>query len=240
MFLRTLLVSILIVVPSLLSAHVRLLMPTPRTPLALKTGPCGGIPRGGEPLSLQAGQELEVEFEEYIDHPGYYQIWFSPANDEDFVLLLDKIPDRQIPVGENSNVYTVMVTMPDAPCDQGTLQVIQYMTETQPPSLYFSCADIRLIDPMLKQFRRGDANADGKVDISDGVKIFEYLFSGGSTLLCLDAADSNDDGHVDISDGISILNWLFKGGVTISDPGTQSCGPDPTSDPIDCSSYFSC
>jgi hypothetical protein len=181
-----------------------------------------------------------VEFEEYIDHPGYYQVWFSPADDRDFVLLLDNIPDRRIPSTENSNFYSVTVTLPETPCDQGTLQVIQYMTETLPPTLYFSCADIRLTEPLLKQFRRGDTNADGKVDMADAVSTFEFLFAGAEDPLCLDAADSNDDGRIDISDGINTLNWLFKGGAPIPEPGPESCGPDSKTDAIECVSYLSC
>lgn len=79
-------------------------------------------------------------------------------------------------------------------------------------------------------FKRGDANSDSGVDISDGVFTFNYLFTGGDRPHCIDAADSNDDGSVDISDGIYSLNWLFGGGPVIPPPGAEICGPDPTPD----------
>ncbi len=49
-------------------------------------------------------------------------------------------------------------------------------------------------------FLRGDANADGVVNISDPSFILNALFTGGRQPDCDDAADANDDGLVDISD----------------------------------------
>jgi hypothetical protein len=89
------------------------------------------------------------------------------------------------------------------------------------------------------EFRRGDANRDQKVDISDGVSIFNSLFVTGAPLLCPDAADANDSGELDISDGIFDLNFLFIGGMSPPAPGPTACGPDPTVDALgDCD--YSC
>jgi len=88
-------------------------------------------------------------------------------------------------------------------------------------------------------FRRGDSNGDGKVDLSDSVRTFGYLFLGAGEPTCLDAADTNDDGRTDISDGIFPLNFLFLGGAPLPDPGSENCGLDPT-DSIGCESYTSC
>jgi hypothetical protein len=90
------------------------------------------------------------------------------------------------------------------------------------------------------RFRRGDANADGRVDISDAIRTFMYLFLGAPPPRCLDAADSNDDGAIDISDGVTTLNDFFIPGTAISDPGPFACGVDPTGDPLACGSYDAC
>ena len=42
-------------------------------------------------------------------------------------------------------------------------------------------------------FIRGDANADGAVDIADAKSILSYLFHGARLGACGDAADANDD-----------------------------------------------
>ncbi len=79
-------------------------------------------------------------------------------------------------------------------------------------------------------FKRGDANADGKVDISDVLSVVNHLFLGGAAPPCSDAADANDDGSVDISDALAVVNFLFLGGAPIPPPGPTNCGPDPTAD----------
>jgi len=82
---------------------------------------------------------------------------------------------------------------------------------------------------------RGDANNNNQVNSADATYISNYLFNGGPTPPCLDAADVNDDGTVDISD-ISYLNsYLFLGGPAPPSP-FPSCGSDPSSDSLGCNS----
>lgn len=78
-------------------------------------------------------------------------------------------------------------------------------------------------------FHRGDPNHDGRIDLSDGISIFNFLFLGGPGPTCREAADANNDGGVNITDGIFILNYLFVGGPTPPPPGPpgEPCGPDP-------------
>ena len=60
---------------------------------------------------------------------------------------------------------------------------------------------------------RGDANADGQIDLSDPVFTLQYLFRGGAVPPCMAAADANGDGAIDISDPTYTLNHLFIGGA---------------------------
>jgi DNA-binding beta-propeller fold protein YncE len=65
------------------------------------------------------------------------------------------------------------------------------------------------------RFIRGDANRDGKVDISDAVARLNcnWLFLGpGPCHGCDAAADANGDGRVNIADAQYLLNFLFLGG----------------------------
>jgi hypothetical protein len=89
-------------------------------------------------------------------------------------------------------------------------------------------------------FRRGDSNSDGRVDISDAIRIFMYLFLGGAEPTCFDAADTNDDGRADLSDGVRILLDFFLPGTAISAPGPFECGPDPTGDSLGCGAQAPC
>jgi hypothetical protein len=88
-------------------------------------------------------------------------------------------------------------------------------------------------------FRRGDANTDQRVDISDAITTLGYLFAGERELVtCLSAADANDDGTLDIADAVQVLSHLFGGTGPL--PAPAVCGPDPTSDELGCVSYPPC
>jgi hypothetical protein len=79
-------------------------------------------------------------------------------------------------------------------------------------------------------FRRGDVDGSGMVDITDPIKNLEFLFLGTFTPACLDAADTDDSGSIDVSDPLLNMNFQQTGGVSIPLPGTLNCGSDPTHD----------
>jgi len=90
-------------------------------------------------------------------------------------------------------------------------------------------------------FRRGDGNADGTVDISDGVFCLCFFFLGCDQT-CIEACNANDDAKWDLTDAIYIFNWLFLGGSRPPSPGPFDCGPDPQDSASyeGCRSYKSC
>ena len=89
--------------------------------------------------------------------------------------------------------------------------------------------------PPPAEFVRGDSNADGTVNIADGVFTLGFLFAGNQAPPCLDAADTDDSGKIDIADSIATFNWLFLDGAAPSPPGPEACGEDPTDDALNCS-----
>jgi CHRD domain len=104
-------------------------------------------------------------------------------------------------------------------------------------------------------FKRGDANADGAIDLSDAIFTLSWLFTGGQEPTCRDAADTNDDEKADISDAVVSLGFLFLGGQAPGFP-FQSCfqgcgldltppapGPGVVEDPasiLSCNEYQGC
>lgn len=58
----------------------------------------------------------------------------------------------------------------------------------------------------------GDADGDQLVDISDVVKLIQYIFAGGDAPIPLDAGDVNCDTLVNITDVVYLLNYIFDGG----------------------------
>lgn len=99
---------------------------------------------------------------------------------------------------------------------------------------WIACGLPGLPDPPA--FRRGDANGDGALDVSDAVEVLGFLFSGTATLGCLDAADMNASGVLDVTDAVYWLGFLFLGGPPPPAPFT-GCGQ---AEKLGCGSYSGC
>ncbi|MBN1418142.1 MAG: VCBS repeat-containing protein [Planctomycetes bacterium] len=80
--------------------------------------------------------------------------------------------------------------------------------------------------------RRGEANGDGRINISDAVTALAYMFDE-KPVGCLDALDVDDDGRVTIGDPIYLLSFLFADGAAIMPPYPGE-GRDPTPDGLSC------
>ena len=94
--------------------------------------------------------------------------------------------------------------------------------------------EVYLGQPPAPDFDRGDANLDGQINLADPMTILGFLFQQNSPgIACLDAIDCNDDGSIDLSDPITELNYLFDAGTSLPEP-FLGCGPDPTSDALEC------
>ena len=89
---------------------------------------------------------------------------------------------------------------------------------------------LRFVTGDESPFRRGDADDDGRVGLTDAIAILETLFRGGAPFDCADSADANDDGEVNLSDAVGLLLHLFRGGEPPPAPGSSDCGEDPTPD----------
>ncbi|MCZ6793697.1 MAG: hypothetical protein O7J95_08805 [Planctomycetota bacterium] len=99
------------------------------------------------------------------------------------------------------------------------------------------------VGPLGTRFVRGDGNADGEINLTDGILTLNFLFGGGGEPLCVDAADADDDGGAlpTLTDAIIIFQWLFLGGPAPRAPSPsaasyqpEDCGIDPTDDLMDC------
>ena len=72
-------------------------------------------------------------------------------------------------------------------------------------------------------FVRGDCGQAGNMDISSGIFLLGFLFTGGSDPVCLAACDADGDGRLDITTAVFIFNFLFLGGAQPSAP-FPGCG----------------
>jgi hypothetical protein len=82
------------------------------------------------------------------------------------------------------------------------------------------------------RFFRGDADRNGRVNVSDGVLILMSVFGAlPRRFNCQDIFDADDDGALFLTDGIFLLNWKFNSGPALPAP-FFSCGIDPTDDAL--------
>ena len=95
--------------------------------------------------------------------------------------------------------------------------------------------------PPLPVFLRGDPDGNGAVQLTDGIFLLNFLFLGGDSPGCFDAADADNNGTIQMTDGIYLLNYLFLGGSPPPAP-FDGCGPDPAEPPdnLGCESFDAC
>jgi hypothetical protein len=87
---------------------------------------------------------------------------------------------------------------------------------------------------------RGDATADGEINITDAVSTLGYLFLGGTEPDCLEAADADDSGDLLLTDAIYLLGYLFLGGEQPPAPFGE-CAEDPNlGEGLGCESFAPC
>lgn len=91
-----------------------------------------------------------------------------------------------------------------------------------------------IIQPGDVEFVRGDANGNGKVNLTDAILLANNIFAGRHVFFdCDDMLDANDDGNLDASDPVTIINWFYLDGPVIPEP-FDVCGLDTTPDGLAC------
>jgi hypothetical protein len=126
------------------------------------------------------------------------------------------------------------------PLCAGEEHTIHCRAGTGPDDCSGFCTEGNTILKAECSFRRGDADGNGNVNITDPIFTLNSLFAGAGALSCPDAADAQDDGMVNLSDPVYTLDALFRGGPAPSSPGPNACGQDPTADNLGaCSSTCS-
>lgn len=88
-------------------------------------------------------------------------------------------------------------------------------------------------------FRRGDTNNSGSINLGDPINLALWLFQFIPYLPCHDAADADDNGDLQITDVLYLIYYLFTVGPPPNSP-FDTCGADPTPDPLDCQVYTPC
>ena len=157
------------------SAHIELIDPPPRYQLpANKSCPCGDGDsnrvcdttaaethddnRSTTVTQLEAGSTITITAEEYVDHAGRMRVAFdnegADLTDFNANILADESDPLDGTISQATpHTWTFDVQVPNTPCDNCTLQVIQVMNvdtatpvaDPAPASTYYTCADIQIV-----------------------------------------------------------------------------------------------
>ena len=60
-----------------------------------------------------------------------------------------------------------------------------------------------------KETLKGDANGDGKVNVTDIVEMVNHILGSESDKFLFDAADVNEDGKVNVTDIVMVVNIIL-------------------------------
>jgi hypothetical protein len=104
---------------------------------------------------------------------------------------------------------------------------------SKPTPPVFGYAEVTVLPDAAPPFRRGDCDGAGGLDVTDAVRLLEYLFLGGAAPKCPDACDADDSGELELTDAVWTLAFLFLGGPNPLPP-FPAPGPDPTPDLLGC------
>ncbi len=107
-----------------------------------------------------------------------------------------------------------------------------------PPEVEISLTPLEIDDE--PRFLRGDSDTRGSLELTDGIRTLNFLFTGGEVPACRDAADTDDNGRIELTDAVGTFLFLFSGGDAPPAPGPTDCGIDPTPDELDCLSFEGC
>jgi hypothetical protein len=231
------------------AAHIELIDPSPRYVLpANKSCPCGDGDsnrtcqdtaeestdpnRSDNVTTLEAGSMITVRAEEYIDHAGRMRVAFDPegADLADFNqnILADEPDFTESGLSAATpHVWEFQVPVPNTPCDNCTLQVIQVMAggtenpvlDPAPLSTYYTCADIRIVPA-------GTLVDDGNSSGAGGSAAASQAGAGG--------AGNDASGGTGTTGGAAATGGA-AGGASAAGSGAVSAPDDEASDDSGCS-----
>ena len=174
-------------------------------------------------LSLARGQGLLLPQLFQIPIPGIDQA--NPLPDPPN--KPQPVAPVQVPVAP---IHVPVQPLPDLAPDFEVDHLDALIPDRLPPRAVLP-HDVALISGPV--FERGDANADGAVDVADALGVLNFLMSDGRRPACEKAGDFNDDGTLDVSDALALLGAKFLGRGPLPAP-YGDCGVDATADRLSC------
>ncbi|MEC9477183.1 MAG: hypothetical protein VX764_09105 [Planctomycetota bacterium] len=189
-----------------------------------------------QPIDVEPGTALPT------DAVGFFYNWYLEPGGAGLACILDGFGAVSLPIGVGHHITTVHYQVVGGTPDEDAM--IDYCELADPASggavvysNWLTHEGTTLLPELVigfPQFKRGDGNADGVLDIADVIFGLSGLFTGGPWGVCQDSMDADDDGVVNIGDPIYTLMYLFTPGSIPPPSPFPQCGSDPTPDVLDC------
>lgn len=156
----------------------------------------------------------------YVLPPTFY-----PAKKDSPILIETGLPEdyRIISIAAHGSVEM-----------EGTIVKYTASEDLMPDTIrvcYYQGSDLKGYGLIPVGLRIGDANADGKVTITDAVGIVNKILGNPSTGFVDRAADVNRDTHITITDAVGVVNIILNSGS--SAPKMDVVGPEDTAETVE-------
>lgn len=141
----------------IVEAHIRLISPigrmasrddakftqtNPANPGPDVPGPCSNYTTPmATRLQYTAGQSININLVETINHPGRFIIQFSPSGNTGFWQSQNQLAN--VVDTQSGGARTIPIKFPNTPCENCMMRVLQQMDD-QPGEFYVHCYDIKL------------------------------------------------------------------------------------------------
>ena len=156
------------------------------------------------------GDKLNVTYTNSALKEGDMVIVFLLETDDKQAITDDKVEPSIMPTAEN--IKYIDQSVAKATAGNGSVSFSVYPQNYTNAVVRIISANVNAYVAAVKlDYRKGDANGNSKVDITDAVRVLRYIVDSASSTdgtFVRMAADMNGDGKIDITDAVAILQML--------------------------------
>lgn len=158
------------------------------------------------------GDKLNVTYTNENLKAGDMVIVFLLETDDKQAITDDTVKPSITPTSSNIKYIDQSTAAATATAGNGSVSFSVYPQNHTNAVVRIISANVNAYVAAVKlDYRKGDANGNSKVDITDAVRVLRYIVDSASTTdgtFVRMAADMNGDGKIDITDAVAILQML--------------------------------
>lgn len=158
------------------------------------------------------GDKLNVTYTDSKLKAGDMVIVFLLETDDKQAITDDTVKPSITPTPSNIKYIDQSTAAATATAGNGSVSFSVYPQNHTNAVVRIISANVNAYVAAVKlDYRKGDANGDGKINITDAVRVLRYIVDSTSTedgTFVRMAADMNGDGKINIADAAAILQML--------------------------------